>query len=83
MSRYKTRQITYTDTDYAFDELITIAQAAKMLGLNVGTVRSMMNREKFTMVIDTQSHTTQQGFRLLIRSEVEAEMVRRAAKQHQ
>jgi hypothetical protein len=72
MTRYSVRQVTDKPVDLQDDQVITIMDAARLLGVNKTTVSQALNRGAFTVVVDSQATNPQKGHRLLLRAEVEA-----------
>lgn len=70
-SRYKIEQALLVDTDVTADDLTTITEAARILGITPQTLAQAMDAGRWTVVIDTLA-PSRQGRRLLLRSEVEA-----------
>jgi len=59
-------------------DLITIKDAAELLGLTMPGVVAAIQRGAFTEVINEDAVNPQKGRRLLLRAEVEADAERRA-----
>lgn len=71
------RRVTYETIDVDRDELMTLTDAAKMLGISIPGLRSAMDRGQFTEYVDPDALTTKHR-RFVLRAEVEAETERRA-----
>lgn len=70
MARYQVRTISYLDADFEEGALLSMSEAAQLLGLSMGGVQNLLDLGRVTCVID-QAAPSNQGRRLLIRSEVE------------
>ena len=71
MSRYKLVVEVLRDVVVDPDDLVTLKQAAMMLGITMAGVSNAVNRGRFpTVIIDTEARHPYQGRRLLRRDEV-------------
>lgn len=70
MGTYQIRRITYETVDMDKDDLMTLSEAARELGLSLQTVRTNAEAGRMTLVIDPDRNY--QARRLVLRSEVEA-----------
>ena len=75
---YEVKKTRYEPADVAEDDLITIKDAAELLGMTMPGVIAAIQRGVFTEIINREAINPQKGRRLLLRSEVEAEVERRA-----
>jgi hypothetical protein len=76
---YQTTRLVYEDRpDLETKDVMTIAEAARALGVTVQAVAQSLDRGAMTIVIDTQA-PPRQGRRLVLRSEVEALLREREA----
>jgi hypothetical protein len=76
---YQTTRLVYEDRpDLETKDVMTIAEAARALGVTVQAVAQSLDRGAMTIVLDTQA-PPRQGRRLVLRSEVEALLRERAA----
>lgn len=73
MTRYKKLVTQQINIDISENELITISEAAKLLGITTQGIAAALYRNIYTTIIDTQAHNPQQRRRLLLRSEVTAQ----------
>ena len=71
MSRYKIACQSLEDWHGDEDQLLTIIQAAKALGVTQQSVTQALDASRFTCIIDTEA-PARQGRRLLLRKEVVA-----------
>jgi len=78
VGRYKREEINLVDVNIDESDLLTMAEAAEMLGLTIPGVSVAVDRGRFTAIIDTEA-PPRQGRRLLLRSEVEASLRERKA----
>jgi hypothetical protein len=76
---YQTTRLVYEDRpDLETKDVMTIAEAARALGVTVQAVAQSLDRGAMTIVIDTKA-PPRQGRRLVLRSEVEALLREREA----
>jgi hypothetical protein len=76
---YQTTRLVYEDRpDLETKDVMTIAEAARALGVTVQAVAQSLDRGAMTIVLDTQA-PARQGRRLVLRSEVEALLREREA----
>jgi len=68
---FQVKTITYEEREFQPDELITIAEAARMLGMTVQGVGSMINRGVLTEVLAPVKSRIYQNRRMIVRAEVE------------
>ena len=68
---YQIKRVTYEDVDIPPDALMTIREAAEVLGMTMQGVDSALNRGELQEIINPQSQGKQQGRRLVLRAEVE------------
>lgn len=74
---YSIKRVNYERIDLEREELMTVTEAANALGLTLPGVIAAIQRGVLTEVIDEEAANPQRERRLLLRSEVEAEVVRR------
>jgi len=74
--------IEETEIDLPASEVMTIAQAARHLGVYTQAVSLALDRGELTMIIDRHA-PKRQGRRLVLRSEVDAWKRRRDQRQEQ
>jgi hypothetical protein len=67
--KYKIQRTIYEDIDVDPDELMTVADAARELGVALSTMKSNVTAGRFTVIIDPDK--TWQGRKLLLKKEVE------------
>jgi hypothetical protein len=68
---FQVREIVYKDRDFLPGELITITEAAELIGLSPQGIISAINRGALTEVIDNNYHHGRiNSRRLIIRAEV-------------
>lgn len=72
MSRYEERIITYAVINVSPDDLITMADASKLLGLTMSGLRSALASGKLTEIRDNEAQHNGRYQRYLLKSEVEA-----------
>jgi hypothetical protein len=72
--RLQKRVTTYEDVSIDANELVTIREAAEMLGMGLSGVRGAIDRRVFTEIIDLDAIERNRRYnaRYLLRSEVEA-----------
>jgi hypothetical protein len=82
VARYIKREvwIEETEIDLGINEVMTISQAAKHLGVYTQAVSLALDRGDLTQIIN-QNAPKRQGRRLVLRSEVEAWQQRRERRQ--
>ena len=80
MGRYQVEKRVYEDVDLADSEVLTLQQAAKLLGRSVWAIADRVDRGALTAVINPEA-PPRQGRRLLLRSEIEALLREREAGQ--
>ncbi len=61
------------------DDVLTMAQTAARLECSITSVQTMLDRGRFTVIVDTEAHA-RQGRRLLLRDEVETYASKRRAR---
>jgi len=66
---YKIRRIIYEEIDLKPDQLVTVAEAARIVGSSLSSVVSNLNAGRLTEVIN-MSAKLRQARRLLLRDEV-------------
>ena len=74
---YEVKKTRYEPADVAEEELITIKDAAELLGMTMPGVIAAIQRGAFTEIINREAVNPQHGRRLLLRAEVEADAERR------
>lgn len=67
---YMIKRVVYEDIGISIDQLVTISEAAEMLGMTKNGVISAMNRGVLSEITDLQAVKYRKGRRLLIKSEV-------------
>lgn len=78
MSRYRIKRVTYEEIDLDREDLMTVSEAAKTLGITIQGVIAAIQRDRMSEVIDNEAAHSQQERRLLLRSDVVFEQHRRA-----
>ena len=71
MTRYKISRQTLEDWHGDEDQLLTIMEAARQLGVTQQSVTQALDASRFTCIIDAEA-PARQGRRLLLRKEVVA-----------
>ena len=75
---YEAKHVSYRPADVDPEELVTLTEAAEMLGLTIPGVIAAIQRGAFTEIINREARNPQHRRRLLLRAEVEADARRRA-----
>lgn len=75
MSRYAIEERVLRDTNLLLEDLMTQAEAARILGISVQAVNQQLSRGRFTVVIDTEARNPYRERRFVLRSEVEARLM--------
>jgi hypothetical protein len=76
--RYKRAVVELVDADVDPGDLVTMSQAAEILGVTLPTLNAAVNRGTFeTVIFDMESVSPQRGRKLLLREEVLERAARR------
>jgi len=75
---YKIREVTYQEIDIDRGQLMTMAEAGRMLGITLSGVISAIERGGLTEIVDDEARF--HGRRLLLKSEVEKMVNRKLVK---
>lgn len=79
VGRYKRVVSSLVDVKVNPEELVTMSQAAELLGVTLPTLNAAVNRGSFdTVIFDMESVSPQRGRKLLVRGEVLERVVGRA-----
>lgn len=81
MVRLRVRKIEYEDREFEREEIVTLTEAAEVLGMTVDAVISAIRTGRFTEVLDPDAIHKFKNRRFMLRSEVEeaAELRAKAA----
>ena len=76
------RIITYKDFDISYNELLTMKEAAEMLGIKLRGLSGLIDRNTLSEIVDADARSRGRHYasRLVLREEVEALVARRAAE---
>jgi hypothetical protein len=66
---YKIKRIIYEDIDVDRGDLMTLAEAAREIGISLSTMRNHVSTGRFTCILDLDK--TWQDHRLVLKTEVE------------